>query len=368
MTNGETEIPQEVVEQQVPQDEPTPKPKQARKAKAKAKKQEDEPQEQITHKTGTLLTVDTGDKSFHDLYVLPDTEADPYWDNKLKNAVPDGVVDGLFDLGWDQSSVARGVRQANGVIKITHGKTRWRAIPKVNTLLKRADLPPLTAYVYVEDERPDDEAQMIHGMEMNAQLNHGTQFIDPLTKAEDILRLYSAGIDERRLAKRFSCTVNDVHGYLLLTDETKCPPVVQELLRAGKLSFTAALELARRAEKMSTAELAASAEQMAKISNGGLRVTTNDVKKAAGVNANKPATLRERKQFLLDVQSAKFEGKMGDAVKWALVIATELGLGTRTLEQTWSAAAKISKGQTIKVDFKQYQSAMDRQDKPVKGQ
>ena len=162
--------------------------------------------------------------------------------------------------------------------------------------------------------------------------------------------------------------MNDLHGYLLLLDEDKCPASVQELLREGKISFAAALELARRADKMTKGEITQAAEQVAKIAGGGLKVTAAQVKKAAGVNAEGPATQKEKKQLILDLQSGELRGKAGEAVKWAAIVALEVGLGTRTVDSAWAAFGKLAQGQTIRVDFKQYLGAADAPDKPVKGQ
>lgn len=185
-----------------------------------------------------------------------------------------------------------------------------------------------------------------------------------MTLAESIVRALSAGIEEKQVAEDHAVTVNDLHGYLLLTDEDKCPPTVQELLREGKISFTAALELARRADKMTKSEITQAAEQVAKIAGGGLKVTAAQVKKAAGASSDGPATQKQKKQFLLDVQSASFAGKHGEAVKWAAIVALEVGMGTRTIDSAYEALDKIAKGHTVRVDFKQYQDGA----KDVKGQ
>lgn len=298
-----------------------------------------------------------------DEFRVPEDEEDPHWDPKLKNPVPEGVVDSLADFDWDESQAALALPDGT----LVHGRTRWRALGKADTIRKNNKKGPVEPWVIIVEEKSLEDA--VHLMERNTTLNYSVQDIDPLTKAESIYRLMSAGVDDKTNAKRHNCTVNDVHGYVLLLDEDKCPPNVQEMLRAGQISFTAALELARKAEQMTKAELTQAAEQIAKISSGGLKVTSAQVKRAAGVEGTGPATQKEKKQLILDLQSDELQGKFGETVKWTGIIAMEVGLGTRTVGSFWTAARKLAQGQTIRVDFKQYQDGNKAQSaEPVKGQ
>jgi DNA-binding CsgD family transcriptional regulator len=262
--------------------------------------------------------------------------------------VPEGVVDSLADFGWDETQAALALTDGT----LVHGRTRWRALSKADTIRKNNKLGHVEPWVFITEEKSIEDAVKL--MERNVTLNFSVQDIDPMTKAESIYRLMSAGVDDKTNAKRHNCTVNDVHGYVLLLDEDKCPPNVQEMLRAGQISFTAALELARKAESMTKAELSQAAEQIAKISSGGLKVTAAQVKRAAGVSESGPATQKEKKQLVLDLQGGELRGKFGDACKWAAIVALEVGLGTRTVDSAWSALGKLAQGQTIRVDFKQY--------------
>lgn len=297
-----------------------------------------------------------------DEFRVPEDEEDPHWDPKLKNPVPEGLITSLADFDWDETQAALALTDGT----LVHGRTRWRALPKADVLRKNDKLGHVEPWVIITEEKSLEDA--IHLMERNVTLNFSVQDIDPMTKAESIYRLMSAGVDDRTNAKRHNCTVNDVHGYVLLLDEDKCPANVQEMLRAGQISFTAALELARKAESMTKAELSQAAEQIAKAASGGFKVTAAQVKRAAGVEGTGPATQKEKKQFILDLQSGELRGKFGEACKWAAIVASEVGVGTRTVDSAWSALGKLAQGQTIRVDFKQYQSDGKTQEAPVKGQ
>lgn len=300
--------------------------------------------------TGEIIEIDTGDAKQFDRVVLPESEDDPHWDPKLKNGVPEGLVENLAELGWDPSMAIIAVREGDK-LKVAHGKTRWRAIEKANRLRQKAGLPALVARVCVSDEAPDDDQAILRNMERNVSLNYSVQDVDPMTTAESVARLLSAGIEEKTVAKRHNMTVNDLHGHLLILDTQKCPESVQELLRERKISFTAALELARRSEKMSASELTQAAEQIAKAAAGGVKQTTAQVKKAAGDGDEKVATKKEVKQFLLDLQSNE-PGKG----EWGAIVALEVGLGTRSIQSAKQVLSHIRKGKTPKIDFKQYQT------------
>lgn len=348
---SETEVaPETPAEEKIEQQKAEPKPKKAKVHKPKAE--------------ALLGDIDIGPKDY-DRVVLPDSEDDPHWDPKLKNPVPEGVVESMSAFGWDPSSRALAI-PVGDKLKIIHGKTRWRALEKANRLRRAEKKDAIVAKLHVVAEDESDLDAVIHNMRKNVVLNRAVQTIDDMTLAESIVRALSSGQEERQVAKDHAISLNDLHGYLLLTDESKCPPAIQEMLREGKISFAAATELARKAESMTKAEMTHAAEEIAKAIAGGLRVTSAQVKKAAGVQSDGPATNKAKKQLILDLQSGQLKGKFGEQVKWAAIIAMEVGLGTRTVDSFWSAIGKLAQGQTIRVDFKQYQT--DGKDAPVKGQ
>lgn len=331
-----------------PTEPEAPKAKRPKKEKPKSK-----------YEVGSVLKIKTDTDTS---VIIPDDETDPHWDPKLRNEVPQALVDGLAEFGWEPSMAAVAVEEG-GKLKLVHGKTRWRALAKANAIRKKAGEAPIVAHVYVADEA--DAERVIYNMRRNVRLNSHVQTIDPMTKAESIVRALSADIDEKQVASDHACTVNEVHGYLLLTDEDKCPPKVQELIRSGHVSFAAALELARRADKLTKAELEQAADQIAKLANGGVKVTAAQVKKAAGVTDGSPATAKQKKELILALQSAKLAGKHGEAAQWAAILALEVAFGTRTVDQFWQAVDRVAKGEKVRVDFKQY-AGEDKS--PVKGQ
>src|SRR5882724_3937493 len=159
----------------------------------------------------------------YDRVVLPESEEDPHWDPKLKNPVPEGLVEGMAEFGWDPSSKAVAIVLKSGKLEIVHGKTRWRALEKANRIRKSNGLDPIVAYLRVIKEDEGDLDEAIKNMRLNVRLNRHVQEIDPMTLAESIYRALSSGQEERQVAKDHAISVNDLHGYLLLTDESKCP-------------------------------------------------------------------------------------------------------------------------------------------------
>lgn len=320
--------------------------------------------EKKAHKPPESIVLDTG--KHYDTVVLPADEADPHWDPKLKNPVPDALIHGLAEFDWDPTMQALAKRLPDGKLEVIHGKTRWRAVAKANAIRKKNGLPPVQAKLYVIDEDDEDLEQILFNMRRNNRLNHHVQHIDPMTRAESIFRQLSIlqdqvaagtvqGDPDKTVADDFGITVNDVHGHLLLLDEEKCPPNVQEMLRTGKISYSAALELARKSSDLSKAQMTQAVEKLAKLAEGGIRVTSAQVKKAAGADEQRPATKLEKQKALLTLKTADFKGPHGEAAKWAAIVALEVGLGTRTLEQFWDNVDKIAKGKSVRVDFKQYE-------------
>lgn len=350
---SETEVPP-AQEEQTTEAPPAEKPAKARKPKK-------------THEPGTILRIDTGDVKAFAKIKLPESEDDPHWDPKMKLPVPQSVVDGLAEFGWDESQALACVEAPDGSLHIENGRTRVRAVPRANKIREKAGLPPIVIPVHVHPQGEDDLESAVQGMRRGVRLNRHVQDMDPMTLAESCLRALSAGIGEKQVADDHALSVNDVHGLLLLTDEKLCPPKVQELLRDGHISRAAAIELARKAEKMTTAELNAAAEQIAKVAAGGLRVTAREVKKASGAANESPATAKEKKQFILNLHSMKLAGKYGEMVQWAAIVAMEVGLGTRTVDSAVVILDGLGKGKIPRIDFKQYQSDGQKAG-PVKGQ
>ncbi len=272
--------------------------------------------------------------------VLVTDENDPLWDPKMRLPIPKTIIDDFEQGWWDPSMPLK--LYPDG--RISQGRTKWRAALKVG--LDKLEIP----FVVV-----DDGGDEILAMRRGVRLNEHVQHIDPMTRAESILRALSADVSEKEVAEDHGISVNDLHGYLLITDESKCPPSVQEMLREGTISFAAALELAKRADKMTAGQIKDAAEQMAKAAAGGVKVTAAQVKGAAGAADEKVATKKEIKQFLLDAQSDHFAGKYGEATTWALIVGLEVGLGTRSIAGAKQVLAHIAKGKFPKIDFKQYQ-------------
>lgn len=277
-------------------------------------------------------------------------ESDPLFNPKVRD--PEDMSGTLAQLGWLSTNPLAVLPDG----RVMSGRTKWLSLEKAEKKIGHAlEIP----YIVVD---MDEEV----GADATDALDIRVQKLNPMVIAEKVFRSLSRGKSEKEIFDLTGISPEQQHGYLLLTDESKCPPEVQEMLREGTISFAAALELARRADKMTTGQIKEAAEQMAKAAAGGVKVTTAAVKRAAG-DGDGPATQKQKKQFLLDTQSDPFTGKHGDAVTMAAIVALEMGLGTRTIESTKAALKKIAHGQTVRVDFKQYQDG-NKIEEPVKGQ
>jgi len=313
--------------------EPTKREVKAEVNKAKARVRKAKPAEPFkTGESGVL----SKEQRRHVKVVVD--EADPLFNPKVRD--PEDMSSTLAQLGWLSTNPLAVLSDG----RIVSGRTKWLSLEKAE---KRVDHEIAVPYIVVD---MDEEV----GADATDALDIRVQKLNPMIIAEKVFRSLSRGKTEKEIFDLTGINPEQQHGYLLLLDEDKCPTEVQKMLRGGLISFAAALELARQADKLSKSEVRAAAEQLARAAAGGVRATTGAVKRAAG-DSDGPATLKQKKQFLLDLQSDILNGKHGEAATWAAIVALELGLGTRTIESTRAALKKIAKGETVRVDFKQYQ-------------
>lgn len=316
-----------------------PKPaKQARKPKAEAEEQAEQPK---------VIWVDSADEDAMSRIVLATKEDDVLWDSKMLLPVPPRLINGLRQHGWDASMPLRCLKRGEDWY-ISQGRTKWRAVPKVNALRKKDKLPPLRIPVMVF-ESEDEIAASRAGRRLNAHV----QDVDPITKAKDIVRDLSMGLSEQDAADDNGVTVEELHGYLLLVNEDLLPEGVQKLVQQGLISFGAAVEFARLAKEKNASEITKMAEDVATMASGGLKVTTAHVKKAAGKGGD-TVKKSDLKQWILDLQSDKYTGKHGEAVTLAAITVMEVWFGTRSLASAKMALNKLAKGEEVKFDFAQY--------------
>jgi hypothetical protein len=270
-------------------------------------------------------------------------EADPLFNPKVRN--PEDLSESLVRLGWLSTNPLAILSDG----RIVSGRTKFLSLPKAEK--KREIAVP---FIVVE---MDEES----GADATDALDIRVQKLNPMIVAEKVARFLSRGKTEKEFFDLTGVTPEAQHGYLLVLE--RCPESVQELVRSGAVPFAAAVELARQSEKMSQSELAAEAERIAKVANGGVRVTAKSVRPQTG--DERVATKKEVKQFLLDIQGDLPEGKHGGAAGWSCIIGLEVAIGTRSILSAKAALKKIAKGESVKVDFKQYQ---DRSGHEVKGQ
>jgi hypothetical protein len=322
----------QVPESNTPIEAPAEPPKASNKAK-KAKAPRAEKHATSAFEVGeTGLLTDDQKKAV----VLVTDEADPLWDPKMKLKVPQEIVDAFEDpqFGWDRSMPLR--IRSDG--RIAQGRTKWRAALKVG--LDKLEIP----FVVIDDE---DE---ILSMRQGVRLNEHVQVIDPMTRAESIARMLSAGVEEKQVAQDHAISVNDMHGHLLLLDLKES---IQELVRTGQMPFAAAVEFHRRNRELPAAVQDQLANEIVKAAQGGVKVNSSVVKKAGG--EEKVATRKDIKQQILDLQSNLPTDKVGRAAHWGAIVAIEMCLGTRSVKQFENAIVSAAHSKEVKVNFKQYQ-------------
>ena len=309
-----------------------PAVEQAPKKAVKAKKQE------ARQAAPEFVAFDTGKEDLKRLILAKD-ESDPYWDARQNLDVDDGVVASMAES--EEPATIKVVKEGDDY-RVWDGRNRVRAVPEANRLRKKAGKHPIVLTLAVV-EATDDPGEIIKGsMRANIRVDS-----PPTVLAADISRALAADVDEEWLCRHLKMTAQKLHGMLALLD---LPKSVQKHVDDATISITAALGLT----KLDESKVEAAAAALAAAAKVGAKVTSKDIARVAG-NEEKVASKKEIKQWALNMQSWKLAGKHGEQVRDALILAIEVCMGMRSIDQATAAADRLSKGEKVKLDFKQFQ-------------
>lgn len=287
-----------------------------------------------------IIRLDTG-KHLSRL-LLPEGPEDPHWDPRMELEVPEALIESM--ASEDLPTTIQVVEVREDQYRIVDGRTRVRAVPEANKLRKKRGLPPVVLTLAVVDAPEDDRVILMRGLRSNVRMDS-----PPTVLAQEISRWLDADISEEEICKSLHIDLKRLHGLVSLLN---LPKSVQKLVDSGTVSLTAALNLT----KLDAGKVEDAAQKLAHAAKIGQKVTSETVKKVSGADPNKrPATAKEKKQFILDLQSGKLAGKHGEAVAWAAIVAMEMALGTRSKDDTIEALDTLAKGGKVKVNVKQYQ-------------
>lgn len=340
--NNETEVTPEVT----PEVTEVTEVKAPKAKKTKAKKTE--VQAKTESKPASIIENFTD----YDKLKLPKDDSDPHWDPRMEMDVPEGLIQAMVD---DNTlvSILNVEEGPDGTYLFQDGRTRFRALPEVNKLRKKAGKEPfaftLAVHAASEDSIEGAKNVLLRGMRANVRMDD-----PPTVFAAQCQRWLSADIGEQEICATQGISAPTLHAYLGLLD---LPKGVQKLVDDGVISRTAALALT----KLDEGKVQAAADAMAAAARAGQKVTAKDIARVAGASET-VATAKQKKQWILDLQSCKFAGKHGAVVNFAAIVALEVAMGTRSIDQAMAALDRLGKGDGIKIDFKQYQ------DGAVKGQ
>lgn len=266
-------------------------------------------------------TIDSGNKDAMSQIVLAKTDDDPSWDPKMLLPVPPALINGLALYGWDVSMPLKAIVDPSDAtkLKIVNGRTKFRAVEEANKRRKANKLPPIVI-PYVVAEGLDEFDAMRVGVRLNAHQQHR----DPITVAQEIERLLSAGFTEADSAEDAGLSVKEVNEHLSLL---RLPAKVQALVQKGKMTPTAALGLVHLDAK----QVEAAADRLAALGESAGRVTKKDVEKEAAPGAVAADRLNAKQVKLLieELKAATPGNKMGKCAQAAAVAALETVLDAR---------------------------------------
>lgn len=198
-----------------------------------------------------IIGLDTDDGPDHPLY-----------DERVKKGIPASMVKNVEIMGVLESiSVTKIGDQA----VVANGRRRVMAARKANANLRARGEEPILVPAMLK--KGDDEYLM--GVLISG--NEHRLDDDPITRAEKAQRLKDRGRNNTQIGDYFGVSGTAIGNWLKVLD---CIPVVKNAVRAGKLSMSAAIELA----DLSPDEQKEALEKMLASGN----TTVNDAKGHAG--------------------------------------------------------------------------------------
>jgi hypothetical protein len=236
----------------------------------------------------------------------PFTDVDP--SHELFDSRKDLPVDNNFveDVALNGQIHPITVTKIGSAIVVVDGRQRLKAIRKVNEELKKKGLEEsdllLVKCSFVQHS---GFADML-GMLMSANSHHQADLI--MEKARKAARLINLGKDVKEVAVRSNVTKQTIDSWLKLL---QCIPAVQNAVDTGKISASAAAELADLSSK----------EQMEMLKklleNSEKKVTRKKVKKQKG-ESTAPGKRLVKKIVMSDNSEELFPNDFRQGAMWAI--------------------------------------------------
>ena len=241
--------------------------------------------------TLVIIGLDTDDGPDHHLY-----------DERIKRKgyVPEAMVKNVMELGIIETVSVTKVGNQGVVVD---GRRRVLAARKANQkLTARGEEPVLVPALLKKGDEEGLMGVLISGNEHRLD-------DDPITRAEKAQRLKDRGRNNTQLGVYFGVSGTAIGNWLKVLD---CIPVVKNAVRAGKLSMSAAIELADLEPEKQKEAL----EKMLESGN----TTVNDARGQAGGGGGSAAPKKTLARKVVEHENAA--KKLGDGflkgVLWAI--------------------------------------------------
>jgi ParB-like chromosome segregation protein Spo0J len=259
---------------------------------------------------------------------LPVGPDDLTWDFRMEKKIPKEMIqefarDGIL-------SPIQVFKNEDGTFGIINGRTRVRAVPEVNKLRAKLELPPLVLKLQVMDLKAGTGA----GDALNAIVLKS----DHMTIAKDLYQKVARGVTEEELAKKNGISVAKVTEYVTLLGLSKKG---QDALMDGKITFAAAVELA-------TNDPAKQDEKIQKLLASDTKVTKTALDKEAGKDVKARMSIKDARGFQETIKASKLKGDHGDFMKHAMIAALDVVDDPRKEDEFWSVLNNLCRGKLPK--------------------
>jgi ParB family chromosome partitioning protein len=216
----------------------------------------------------TIIGVDTDDGEEHALY-----------DPRVKHKIPNSMIQNIETMGVIETiSVTKSGDQA----VVVDGRRRVLAARKANERLKARGEEPLLVPALV---KRGDEASL---MGVLVSGNEHRLDDDPISRAEKAQRLKDRGRNNVQIGVYFGVTGTTIGNWLKVLD---CISQVKNAVRAGKISMSAAIELA----DLSPEEQKAALEKMLEDGDTSVNAAKNQAGGGEGGTSAAPKKTLARK-------------------------------------------------------------------------
>lgn len=233
--------------------------------------------------------------------VLITDPKNPLYDPRINLPLDEGLVRNIMFQGVIEPVV---IVKQNDKPVVVDGRQRVRCALEANKRLKEQGKEPVRVVAVVRRGTETD----LFGVSISA--NENRQDDTPMGRAQKCARFLAMGRSEEEAAVTFGVSNTCIKQWMKMLETT---PAVRKAVEAGKLSASAAAQLANLDADEQDSALASALEEATH--NGKKKATGRVVAKAAGKKASK---MKSRRAILKRLEEPRLPDMYRKALRWVL--------------------------------------------------